>query len=605
MTSLSPIWLSLSILVIAAANLNAIDRSAETADELKFKTERVIVFKDGYCLVVKEGTATTDKEGNVFTHDVPDSAILGSFWAIPEKGTIRSMVAGWDETKSTASKTINCLTIVEIVKANVGRECSFEIGDEQFEGKIIKLLSNDDQLQEIVTPTSPRALSQLSRDQRMSLLSSHRVENVTGQFFILGTDDGDVVISTSSVKNLTIADIASTREQTTHTKTIEKRLTLRFQKKNQPVKIKLMYFRPDVRWIPTYRIDLTEDDFANKSGKEKRKTAKISMQGEILNEAEDFIDVPFHVVVGVPNFRFKSVPSPMILETAVRSALVQAAPNIMGNGGQNFDMNQMSNALYTQRSGEFRSHRANGSNNQADVELPESMTSQSGNDLYVYQLEKMTLKKGERASVPILTTEVGYRDIYTWDVEITHSETYAASSADSPSPLVLTENKVWRQIELVNDTKIPWTTGAAMFVDGYQPLAQELLTYTSPGGICRVPITVSVDMRGKTQDAEVKRDLKALRWRGYDYARVEGKIEIELANNKEVAVPVEVRVRFGGKATKTSEDGKITLSAFRQEDWHNNRGDQINNSSLVEWTGKIEPGECFKPMVDYEFLMRH
>ena len=142
-----------------------------------------------------------------------------------------------------------------------------------------------------------------------------------------------------------------------------------------------------------------------------------------------------------------------------------------------------------------------------------------------------------------------------------------------------------------------------MFVDGLQPLAQELLTYTSPGGICRVPVTVAVDLRGKVDDREVTRDLKVVKHRGHSYVKVIGKNNAELANNKLVKVPVEVSIRFGGKATKASDEGKISLSAYNQGDWEG-RGDSINNSSTVRWKAEIEPGECFKPEVDYEFWLR-
>ena len=59
------------------------------ASELVLKTERVIIFKDGYCLFIKKATFTTDKNGEAFTDDVPDAAVLGSFWAIPEEGRRR------------------------------------------------------------------------------------------------------------------------------------------------------------------------------------------------------------------------------------------------------------------------------------------------------------------------------------------------------------------------------------------------------------------------------------------------------------------------------------------------------------------------------------
>ena len=290
----------------------------------------------------------------------------------------------------------------------------------------------------------------------------------------------------------------------------------------------------------------------------------------------------------------------MVLEAQLQNSLASVAPQLMGN---NSISNQFSNALYTQRAGEFRSQQAGGGSERATINMPEELSGKASQDLFVYKLDNMTLKKGERASVPILTTSVGYRDVYTWDIAVKHSESYEATETGSSSPLVLSENKVWRQIELVNDTDIPWTTGAAMFVDGLQPLAQELLTYTSPGGICRVPVTVAIDLRGKVDDREVSRDLKAMKYRGYSYAKVVGKINAELANNKLGKVPVEVNIRFGGKVTKTSDEGKMSLSAFNKEDW-TGRSDPINNSSSVHWKAEIEPGECFKPEIDYEFWLR-
>jgi hypothetical protein len=578
--------------------------------ELELSTERVIVFKDGYAMVVKKGIARTDKDGLVYSDDVPNSAILGSFWAIPSKGTIKSMVAGWVDTETESEREINCTNVVEIIKANIGKTCKLTLpGEEEavLEGKLIKLLSNDD-----VSETT----NQMSREARIrASLSSTRpgpiqpvisVNSVSGTHFIFRTQDGDMMLAANSIRNLTIDGMESTRKQTTTTKTRHKRLSWSFKKPNSEVEISLMYFRPDVRWIPTYRVNLTQDAFVHKSKKVKQnqqraaaKTAEIFLQGELLNEAEDFTDVPFHVVVGVPNFRFRSVPSPMILESNLRNLLAQAAPNIMG--GQS----QLSNALYTQRGSEFRSDRSQGTSESASVDLPEELSSSAGNDLFVYKLDKMTLRKGERACVPIMRTKVAYRDIYTWDIQVTHSETFAATSSGTVSPLVLTENKVWRQIELINDTEIPWTTGAAMFVDGFQPLAQELLTYTSPGGICRVPVTVAVDLRGKVVDQEVKRELKAVKWRNREYARVHGKTEIELANNKNESVPVEVKVRFGGKPNKISDEGTKIVEAFRPDDWLNRQGDSINNSSVVSWKSSIKPGECFKPTFDYEFLLRY
>ena len=88
------------------------------ASELDLKTERVIIFKDGYCLFIKKATFTTDKNGEAFTDDVPDAAVLGSFWAIPEEGRLVSMQAGWKTTEDTKDKETMCKETIEILLAN-------------------------------------------------------------------------------------------------------------------------------------------------------------------------------------------------------------------------------------------------------------------------------------------------------------------------------------------------------------------------------------------------------------------------------------------------------------------------------------------------------
>lgn len=598
-------------LVGLSSSLNGDEQPLKS--ELKLKTERVIVFKDGYCLVVKQGTGTTDADGNVFTKQVPDAAILGSFWAVSEGEKIKSMIAGWKETETSTQRKINCTNVIEIVKANLGKTGTFTLNnDTTVHGTLLKILSNDELDQsDFQTATQQQRLNQIVLSSTTSVsASSHSVVNkVTGSFFVVRTADGDMMVPTAAVGNLLIDNMTSTLAQTLTETARHKQLSMKFGKPNTDVKINLMYFRPGVRWIPTYRVNLTENPFPTTGSPttdqqadqplQNHKTAEIFMQGELLNEAEDLVDVPFHVVVGVPNFRFRAVPSPLVLEASMRNLLSQAAPGLMGQG------NQMSNALFTQRSSEFRSNRAGGNDSGAVVELPEELSGKGGNDLFVYEIEPMTLKKGERATVPILRTKVAYRDVYTWDIDVIHAETYATSSADSPSPLVLSENTIWRQVELINNTELPWTTGAAMFVDGFQPLAQELLTYTSPGGICRIPVTVSVDLRGRVEDAEINRELNALQWRGSHYARVQGRIGIEVTNNKANPVPVEVRLRFGGKAKQASNNGKISMESFRADNWHNRQGDPINNSSKVEWTVDIDPGAGFQPVVDYEFWLRY
>jgi hypothetical protein len=97
--------------------------------ELQLTTERVVVFKDGFYLVIKRGTALADKEGDIFCDDVPDAAVLGSFWATTEKGRIISMTAGWETIHKTIEKEVSCTQPLDVLRANIGKTARVELQD--------------------------------------------------------------------------------------------------------------------------------------------------------------------------------------------------------------------------------------------------------------------------------------------------------------------------------------------------------------------------------------------------------------------------------------------------------------------------------------------
>lgn len=171
---------------------------------------------------------------------------------------------------------------------------------------------------------------------------------------------------------------------------------------------------------------------------------------------------------------------------------------------------------------------------------------------------------------------------------------------------MISKNEVWHQIMLTNNTKLPWTTGAAMIMQGNQPLAQELLTYTPPKDEVRVPVTVSVDTRGSLTEKEVGRELRSLQWDGHNYARIEREMKLDLCNNKAVEIEAEITLKVGGKVTKASDDGSVTLSAFDASDWVQYQGHPaVNNSSTVLWKAKLKPGDNFEPTITYHHFTRH
>ncbi len=615
-----PFAASLIVVVTIAWQMPA-GAAEKILSELELKTERVIVFKDGYSLFVKRGVATTDKSGEVFTDDVPDAAVLGSFWAVPEQGRLISMLAGWKSTKESEAKQLPCTEPIEILLANKGKQCKVELQDKTLYSGVIQevLVVKTDtpvpptQLDflDLSEPTAASALSgtahkSASISSRIGRLaaapaSEHTLTTINGANFILRTEEADVLLPVAQVRTVFVKDMKTTLAKTFTTSKKTKRLSFKFDGAEKKQTVSIMYFRPGIRWIPTYRVSLND--------KKEKKTAGVSLQAEMLNEAEDLENVPVDIVVGVPNFRFRGTPSPLVLEATLRNALAEAAPDLMGNPS-----NSLSNAMYSQRSSEFRRDQAHANAaEQGVVALPGELTAAGAQDLFVYNLPKITLGKGERIAVPIFSAEVPYRDLYTWDVHLTKHDNDTSPSGGAPatgsatkSPLMLSKNEVWHQILLTNNTNLPWTTGAVMIMQGNQPLAQELLTYTPPKDEVRVPVTVSVDTRGSLTEKETARALKSFQWDGVEYARIAKEMKLDLCNNKPEAIEAEITLRVGGKVDKTSHDGDVTLGAFDPADWVQYNGHPaVNNSSTVVWKVKLKPGDNFEPTAGYYYFTRH
>lgn len=566
-------------------------------DRLKLTTERVIVFKDGYYMAIKSGTAVTNNEGEVSLVDVPNNAVLGSVWATSQKGKLIAMVASRDTLKRAEEKAIPCDRTIDILQANIGQKAKIVMNDaSSFQGEILRVLGHsttmplvgqsltanhgepDDDAPDGSTPLPAKSVS---------------VSGIEGSQFVIRTDDGDVLLQIAQIKSLTIKDMKTSVERIVTSTSTPKRLTFQFAEPGKAVDVSLIYFQPGLRWIPTYRVRLSDND---------KKTAKLDLQAEFLNEAEDLDQVPVDIVVGVPSFRFKDTPSPLTLEKTLRNVLQQAAPHLMSQ--------QLSNSSFSVRSGERFGMQGMGPGNHAPIEaapdIPAELGTMGTQDLFVYTLKSMKLLKGQRAALPLISAELPYRDVYTWDLHLTRQDTDAQSASKSSSPQVLSENRVWHQVVLTNTTRTPWTTGAVLLMQGNQPLAQALMTYTSAGAEVRIPVTVSVDTPATCHDEETERNLNALKVDETRYARIEKTATLTLDNRKSAPIDIEVSFRTGGKVTETTNAGKIVLNSHAPDDWVNYHGySTINGSSQVFWKTTLKSGEAFTPTVKYHYLARH
>lgn len=540
---------------------------------LTLTTDRVVVFKDGHALFAKSASAIADAQGRVHTNHVPEAAVLGCFWAASEDGRPIMMRAEWVETSREKTVERACITLVELIRANVGRTLVFELHDRgRLTGTIVELLEDS-------APPAPDAtvVTSMHADGRATRWTPENREARRGGEYVVVDEAqaGRIVLPVANVHRI-VGDLKTKMTETTRAFERTKRLTLELgaAAAGKPAKLRLFHFQPGVRWIPTYR--LTELDPG---------PAMLTLQAEILNEAEDIDGAALDLVVGFPNFRFKGVVSPLSLEATLRNALEQAAPGLMSQ--------QLAQVQFQNRAGEWNRDEERSGGAPA---VPAEITGSGEQDLFVYSLGAFSLKKGARAAVPVWQQRADRRHLYTLDIGVVRDSRSGSESTEfegSPtgSPLRKLPHQVWHQLELANAGKSPWTTGAILMMQGFLPVAQELLAYTSIGGKALVPVTVAVDIRAEHGEEEIDRKPNALLWNHTQYALVRKRAEVTITNRRPEAIELRVRLGVAGKVLEASDDGAIVLNDFRAEDWRNDHQARVNNHSDVTWNITLKPGE--------------
>ena len=531
---------------------------------LEVKPERVIVFKNGYCLVVKTAKARCDENGDVYTTDVPPSAVLGTFWVTSQERHVRSVRATTHTTASIKTYTARAQSIAELIAANLSREVTLHVRNmpkPEYRGVISDILDG--------RPSEDGV--------------EGRVRPEVAQHAVLRESTGEItIVPLTNIVLLADSDIRTLYSHNVDLHESEKRLIVSMGKENagRDVTLRLMYFTPGVRWIPTYKLEGVGEP-----------TGRLSLQGELLNELEDFDRVPMSLVVGVPSFRFQGVVSPLSLEATMYNALAEAAPQVMG---QQVVAGQFSNAYYADRATErWRPNVPAG--------LPDPLDEGVGTgeqDLFVYDIGAFTMKKGDRAAFPLWATSLDVKHVYSFDVSVHRDDRGACTVTDkfggnenNNSPLRLATNRVWHQLELTNATKGPWTTGPAMVFDGPVPISQEMLTYTPPGGTSPLPLTVATDIRGHYSEEEVAREPNVLRWGSHQYSKITKRCTVTLTSFRAADSATRVSVGMGGKAIELDPGGKAVITDTDPADWSNNWWAPVNNHSDVTWSLDLRAGE--------------
>ena len=341
---------------------------------------------------------------------------------------------------------------------------------------------------------------------------------------------------------------------------------------------------------------------------------RLELQATIVNELADLDDVTMNFAVGVPSFAFASSPDPMSLQ----GALANLGPHFHAASGTGA---MLSNALMSQTSMMRQSADVSGATTPVPAS-PELTGSERAEDLFVYSVDHITLRRGARMVVPLVSYEVGYESLYRLDIparppyEVVRSipaqrKTAIERALSRPVPTQI--------LRIINDNDggYPITTAPALILSGGSTLAQGMLTFTAPGGASDLEVGKGVEIAVDVREIEEERELKAVRWNNYDYARARIGFIGELTNRKDKPVRMEiVKVAFGERPEAGQGAQIEMLSPYdprlgSEDDWNWWHGyswpwwwSRFNGMARISWDITIEPGQSMEIDANWGYFWR-
>ncbi|MCC6730219.1 MAG: hypothetical protein IT208_12850 [Chthonomonadales bacterium] len=564
--------------LLAAACLAAAPAVAEPAEPLsalaRMPVREVTVFKDGHALVVHEGALPITPRGEVRMDYLP-MPVLGTFWSYSRSPGTRvvSVTAGTRRVRVVRT----ALSVRELLEGNPGaRVLVREKGGRTHEGRIAGLPRRSaEELEATLPPGAPPQLPQ------------------QGTVLLLATAKGTQALPIDLIQQVEFR--APFVPKTSHEE-LRSLLTLRLNRApGKTARVGMLYLQRGLRWIPAYRVRM-----------DGKGSATLSLQADLLNEMVDLKDATVNLVIGVPSFFFRDTPDPI----GVQDAFARLSPYFQPGSATGFAMN---NAIMgqTARMGEVRGGRR-GAEAVAPPDVgiapPELMPGAATEDLFVFTVRRVSLKRGERMVLPVAELTLPYRDIYTLDVPIAPPEGVhppnLTPDREADLARLLAAPRVEHSLRLENTSRYPLTTAPALVLSGETVLSQGLMTYTSPGATTDLEVTAAVDVRVKREDREVKRAPEAGLIDGYHYARVDMRGTIGLTNHAGREMTISVTRHVLGQVDQADHGGRAETASLQEGPSYSPRYPswwywfnwpswwwRLNGLGRFTWEVTLRPGE--------------
>lgn len=503
----------------------ALAAHAGAAPQGELKPVAVATFKNGLAFVVRQGDVPL--EGGVGKIAPIPAATLGSLWITPNdaKVTLDEVVA----YRYKVAGQQNLTALSELLLANAGKVVTLGYGNQkEYTGEIMGFREPASSTEHTTSPTAAES-------------ASPQPTHAVPEFLLLKVEGRLLALYFRNITQVTLP-----ADPVLQIPKVEEMKALRFKVKGAPghANLTMGYLEKGLGWTPSYLVSLQDD-----------KTALVTMQAVVIDDAEDLKDADLFFVVGVPNFAYAHIPSPMALEqTLLDFEQMQLANRRAGGVAGGVD----SNALMAQRVVALETDQL-AAGSPGFESAVEELSGAPEEDLFLYTRSGVTLAKGERATYNVFSGSVNYEHIYQWEVQDTPRVDgfgNVQNYQNAPRSDQAERNNIWHALRLKNNTKFPWTSAPALVISGTKPVSQDTIPYTPKGAASNLKLTIATDIRSSHDEREVARQQNITRRRGYNYdeVTVEGTLKIKNYRTKDVRLSITKTLR--GSVESQSDDGK-------------------------------------------------
>jgi hypothetical protein len=515
----------------------------------------------------------TDANGLVVLDRLP-APLLGTFWPYSAERDVKLSAVTASRRRVRGEQT--AIDVRGLLEANPGAAVDLVDADgKSISGRIRAL------------PTRPA-------DELIGVEGTPDRELVPakGHVVLLETGQGVLALPLDRVRSVSFKDPPAAKYAS---ESVRNLLTLTFawpeSRPRREIEVGMAYVQKGLRWIPSYRVTI------GSGGK-----ARVQLQATLVNELVDLDNATANLVVGVPTFAFKEMVDPMALQETV-ARLGAYFDSQSASGGA------LSNAIMSQVAGTDDSRLRDESFRRAtpaSAPGPEITGAEQDEDLFVFTVKGVTLKKGERMVLPVAEYTLAYRDVYVLDLPFAPPAEVRANANDTQQREIgrlLGASRFTHVLRLANSAREPLTTAPALIASADRVLGQGLMSYTAPGAECDLALTTAVDIKVTKRDRETGRVPGALTMDGSSYLRVDLQGSIAITNRRAQPVDVEVKRWILGHADTAGQAGKVEMVNAYEEGgavarppwwgWYGWPGwwGAVNGVGQVTWTARIEAGK--------------